>query len=190
MSIYSELLTRAVQAYRDASNTFRPADTAAKVRAAAEALAGPLNRLDAQIAKYLKGFYLDASQFKRDSSDSLSLTDADLETLKALLTTAGRADRAKAGATIVDQPVAVRRFSEQLKADQTLVAQITGIIARAKADAAAAGETPEPGGSGPMGFSPADEEAFERALAERASPKEDAIVIRQIQQLGGQAVEI
>ncbi len=190
MSIYSELLTRAVQAYKDGSNTFRPADTAAKVRAAAEALAGPLNRLDAQIAKYRGGLYADPAQYKTDSGDSLLLADADLETLKTICTAAGRTDRAKAGSIIVDQPVAVRRFSEQLKADQTLVAQVTGIIARAKADAAATGETPEPGGSGPMGFSPADEEAFEKALAERASPKEDAIVVRQIQQLGGQAVEI
>jgi hypothetical protein len=190
MSIYSELLTRAMQTYKDGSNGFRPADTAAKVRAAAEALAGPLNRLDAQIAKYRQGLYADPMQFKRDSDDSLLLADADFETLRTILTTAGRTDRAKAGSIIVDQPVAVRRFSEQLKADQTLVAQATGIIARAKADAAAAGETPEPGGSGPMGFSPADEEAFEKALADRASPKEDAIVAQQIHQLGGQAVEI
>ncbi|MGH6871269.1 MAG: hypothetical protein ACREHE_07170 [Rhizomicrobium sp.] len=189
MSVYGELLTRALRAYEDASNGFRPADAARKVREAAAGLRAPLEQLAGEIRARRAGLYADAREFEAEATRELLLLDADHRLLGAARESAARADRAKAAGIVVDQSLAVRRIKAQWKADEALLRETGGIIQQARLDAKSAAELPPPD-SPPGGIEAIDVKALERSIAERAMPEVDEIVVRQIRQLGGQAVGV
>lgn len=186
MSSYSERLTCAQRAHQDASNSFRGAKAAEKIRGATLALAGPMDRLAGQISRRREGLYDHAEQFKADAGSSLRQIGTGLQELTATILAAQRTDRAKAAATIVDQGRAAQKFIKQRAADQSLIEECDAILESARSDAEAAAELPSPADTQ---IDPSDVDALKRSIAERASPREDAIAIAQIRQIGGQAYE-
>jgi hypothetical protein len=189
MSVYTELMRRIVRGYQDAGNGFHPEDAQAKIRSALAAFDAPFDDLDGAIQKQRAGLYPNTESYKTASTNALRVIDADLDVLKTAVANAARADNAKIARVIVDQSVAVRKAKAQQQADREMVAQVEKLIGQARTDAKVAGELSPPGGGALDRLSKVDVTALEAAIAQRASPKEDAIAAEQLAEIGGQDSE-